>query len=98
MHTDIDNLTGDARRVIANLNDMTGQPNQKRFAEILTNADDMIARLSPKIDQISDQALKLTKEANDAIGQSDPQWTMRMQRCQTQTKRSRRSANRCRQT
>jgi phospholipid/cholesterol/gamma-HCH transport system substrate-binding protein len=72
VHADVHNLTGDARLLIANLNDMTGKPNQQHLAEILANADDMVARLSPKIDQISNQALKLTNEANDAIAKVGP--------------------------
>jgi len=72
VHTDVNNLTGDARLLIANLNEVAGKPNQKHLAEILANADTMVARLSPKIDQISDQALKLTKEANDVVAKVGP--------------------------
>jgi len=72
VHTDVNNLTGDARLLIANLNDMTGKPNQQHLNEILANADVVVARLGPKIDQISDQALKLTKEANDAMAKVGP--------------------------
>ena len=72
VHTDVNNLTGDARLLIANLNEVAGKPNQQHLAEILANADTMVARLSPKIDQISDQALKLTKEANDAVAKVGP--------------------------
>ena len=72
VHTDVNNLTGDARLLIANLNEVAGKPNQQHLAEILANADTMVARLSPKIDQISDQALKLTKEANDAMAKVGP--------------------------
>jgi phospholipid/cholesterol/gamma-HCH transport system substrate-binding protein len=72
VHTDVNNLTGDARLLIANLNEVAGKPNQEHLASTLANADAMVARLSPKIDQISDQALKLTKEANDAIAKVGP--------------------------
>ncbi len=54
----------DAQRLIANLNDITGKPNQQRVANILANADTTVARTSPKIDQISDQLVKLTHDAN----------------------------------
>jgi len=64
---DVNDVTGDARKLIANLNVITGDPNQKRLAEVLTNTDDLLARLSPKIDLISDQALKLTTDANGVI-------------------------------
>jgi phospholipid/cholesterol/gamma-HCH transport system substrate-binding protein len=64
VQTDVNGITGDARKLIANLNDVTGDANRQHIAEILTNADAMITRISPKIDQISDDALKLTTEAN----------------------------------
>ena len=72
VHTDVNEVTGDARQLMSNLNEVTGKPNQQHLAEILANADAMVARLSPKIDQISDQALKLTKEANDALAKVGP--------------------------
>jgi phospholipid/cholesterol/gamma-HCH transport system substrate-binding protein len=72
MQKDVNNVTSDARRLIANLNDVTGQPNQQRLTQILANTDTMIARLSPKIDQISDQALKLTNDANGVMAKVGP--------------------------
>lgn len=67
VHTDVNSVTGDARRLIANVNDMTGKPNQQRVEHILANADAMVARISPKIDQISDQIVKLTNDANGVV-------------------------------
>ena len=72
VHKDVNDLTGDARQLMANLNDVTGNPNQQRLAEILANADTMVSRLSPKIDQISDQALKLTNDANGVMAKVGP--------------------------
>jgi len=72
VHKDVNDLTGDARQLMANLNDVTGNPNQQRLAEILANADAMVSRLSPKIDQISDQALKLTNDANGVMAKVGP--------------------------
>jgi len=69
---DVNDLTGDARTLIANLNGVAGKPNQQHVAEILANADAMVARLSPKIDQISDQALKLTTDANGVMAKVGP--------------------------
>jgi len=68
VHTD----ATDAQRLIANLNDLTGKPNQQRLASILANTDSMMARTSPKIDQISDQLMKLTNEANGAMAKVGP--------------------------
>ena len=72
VHTDVNDLTGDAHHLITNLNDVTGKPNQQRVAEILTNADAAVARLSPKIDKISDQILKLTDNANGVMAKVGP--------------------------
>ncbi|MGO9241475.1 MAG: MlaD family protein [Bryobacteraceae bacterium] len=69
---DVNDLTSDARSLIANLNGVTGKPNQKHLAQILANADAMVARLEPKIDQISDQALKLTTDANGVMAKVGP--------------------------
>jgi len=62
----------DAQRLIANLNDITGKPNQQRVANILANVDTTVARTSPKLDQISDQLVKLTNEANGVMAKVGP--------------------------
>ena len=69
---DINNLTGDARKLIANLNELTGKPNQQHVAEILTTADTMIASVSPKVDHISDQIVKLSDDANSLMAKLNP--------------------------
>jgi phospholipid/cholesterol/gamma-HCH transport system substrate-binding protein len=72
VHTDVNDVTGDARQLIANLNGIADKPNQQRVSEILTNADDMITRISPKIDHISDQVAKLTDDANALMAKMGP--------------------------
>ena len=62
----------DAHQLIANLNDVTGKPNQQHVANILANADTMVARTSPKIDRISDQLAKLTNDANGVMAKVGP--------------------------
>ena len=72
VHTDVNEVTVDARQLIANLNGITGKPNQQHISEILTNADAMVTRISPKIDQIGDQLLKLTNDANGVMAKMGP--------------------------
>jgi ABC-type transporter Mla subunit MlaD len=72
VHTDVNEVTGDARQLIANLNVIAGQPNQQHISEILTNADALITRISPKIDQIGDQMVKLTDDANGLVAKVGP--------------------------
>jgi len=69
---DMNDITSDARQLIANLNVLTGKPNQQRVEAILTNADAMISRMSPKIDQISDQVLKLTNDVDQVVAKAGP--------------------------
>jgi len=53
VQTDINNITADAPQVLANVNDVTGEPNRKHVAAILANTDAVIARASRRIDQIT---------------------------------------------
>jgi phospholipid/cholesterol/gamma-HCH transport system substrate-binding protein len=68
VHTDVT----DAQRLIDNLNDVTDAPNRQRVANILANTDTTVARTSPKIDQISDQLLKLTRDADAVMAKAGP--------------------------
>jgi len=72
VHTDVNEVTGDARQLMSNLNGITGKPNQQRVAEILTNADDVITRISPKVDQITDRIVTLTDNANGVMAKIGP--------------------------
>jgi phospholipid/cholesterol/gamma-HCH transport system substrate-binding protein len=72
VRTDADDLTHEAQQLIANLNEMTGKPNQQHLAEILANADAMVTHVAPKIDRISDQVEKLTDDANGLMAKAGP--------------------------
>jgi phospholipid/cholesterol/gamma-HCH transport system substrate-binding protein len=72
VQTDLNNVTGDARQLLANLNDTTGPANRRRLRDILANTDTMVAHLSPQVDQISEQVLKATKEANNVLAKLGP--------------------------
>lgn len=72
VRTDLNNLTGDGRQFLANLNDITGPTNRQHIASVISNADTMVADLSPKMRQISTQALKLTKDADALVAKMGP--------------------------
>jgi phospholipid/cholesterol/gamma-HCH transport system substrate-binding protein len=72
VHKDVNQVTGDTRQLIANLNEISGQPNQQLVSGILTSADAMITRLSPRLDHISDQVVKLTDDANGLMAKMGP--------------------------
>ena len=72
VNKDLNDLTGDGRQVLANLNDATGTTSRKHLAGILANSDAMVADLSPRVDQISERVLKLTKDADVVVGKMGP--------------------------
>ena len=67
VHTDIDNITGDTRKVLANVNDLTGDTNRQHVAQILANADAMIARTSPQVDRIAENVETLTSKMGPTV-------------------------------
>lgn len=72
VQSDLNSITGDTRQLLANLNSATGSTNRKHLAGILANTDTMVAQLSPRVDQISEQVLKLTKDANSVVAKLGP--------------------------
>jgi phospholipid/cholesterol/gamma-HCH transport system substrate-binding protein len=69
--TNLDDISGDARRLLSNLNDVTGTANRRRVADMLANADTIAARLAPKLDRIGDEVLKLTRDADATLSNAD---------------------------
>jgi len=65
-------ISTDTRRLLANLNSVTGRSNQERIAILLKQADGLLADERPKIDHITDQLLALTQHADDVIGKTRP--------------------------
>jgi len=65
-------INGQAQLLLANLNDATGPTNRRQIAEILGEVNLMLARQSPKIDQITDQVLLISRDADSAIKKIDP--------------------------
>jgi ABC-type transporter Mla subunit MlaD len=68
---ELDGVSHDARGVLANLNNMTGEPNQRRVQLILNRIDGLLASEGPKIDRLSDQLLVVTQHADGAIKNVD---------------------------
>jgi phospholipid/cholesterol/gamma-HCH transport system substrate-binding protein len=65
--TDLNNITGDTRHLLANLNDATGSTNRKHLAGILANTDTMVAQLSPQVNQISEQVNGLIEKLGPTV-------------------------------
>jgi phospholipid/cholesterol/gamma-HCH transport system substrate-binding protein len=64
---ELEGISGDARSLLANLNTVTGKPNQQRFRAVLDNVNEMLATERPKIDRLTDQMNRLTQHADDTI-------------------------------
>jgi phospholipid/cholesterol/gamma-HCH transport system substrate-binding protein len=65
-------ISGQAQTLLANLNETTGPANRKQVAELLLGVNSMVAQQSPKIDQITDQVLLLSRDADSTIKKIGP--------------------------
>ena len=72
LQKEIPGLTGDARALLANLNQITGAQNQQRISQILANVDGLLNRESPKISRITDQIYELAKHADSVVSSVAP--------------------------
>lgn len=64
---ELQGITGDARSVLANLNAVTGKPNQQEIHSILDNVKGMLATDGPKIDRLTDQLNTLAQHADTTV-------------------------------
>jgi len=69
---EIKDIGGQAKTLLANLNDATGQANRNQIAGILRQTNDLLARETPKLDRITDQVLTATQDADSAIKKAGP--------------------------
>jgi ABC-type transporter Mla subunit MlaD len=59
-------ITGQAQTLLANLNDAPGPTNRRQIAEILQQ-NSMVAQQLPKVEQITDQVLLVSRDVDPAI-------------------------------
>jgi phospholipid/cholesterol/gamma-HCH transport system substrate-binding protein len=64
---EVEGISGDARTLLANLNTVTGKPNQQRIRAVLDNVNEMLATERPKIDRLTDQLNTLSRHADDTV-------------------------------
>ena len=60
-------ISGDARTLLANLNTVTGKPNQQQIRALLDNVNAMLATERPKLDRLTDQLNTLSQHADETI-------------------------------
>jgi len=68
---DLTGISGDARTVLANLNAMTGKPNQKRINAMLTQMSRLVNKEGPKIDGMLDQVSQVTTKLGPVVDHAD---------------------------
>ena len=64
---DLEGITSDARSLLANLNTVTGKPNQQKIQAVLDNVNGMLAIERPKIDRLTDQLNTLAQHADATV-------------------------------
>jgi phospholipid/cholesterol/gamma-HCH transport system substrate-binding protein len=64
---ELQGVTSDAHTLLANLNSVTGKPNQQRIQAVLDNVNGMLATERPKIDRLTDQLNTVTQHADATI-------------------------------
>lgn len=64
---ELEDITGGAKGILANLNTMTGPPTQRKFQAVLDNVNGLLTTEGPKIDRIADQLTTLSQHADDTI-------------------------------
>jgi phospholipid/cholesterol/gamma-HCH transport system substrate-binding protein len=66
---DIDQLTGDARVVLANFQSMTGPQNQRNLTLLLANSRELLDKESPRIDRVLQNVERASSQAGDAFNE-----------------------------
>jgi ABC-type transporter Mla subunit MlaD len=64
---ELEGISRDARSLLANLNTVTGKPNQQKIQAVLDNVNGMLASERPKIDRLTDQLNALSQHADETI-------------------------------
>jgi len=65
-------ISGQAQTLLANLNEATGPTNRKQIAEILQQVNALVTRQGPKLDQITDQVLLVSRNADSVVRKIGP--------------------------
>ena len=64
---ELQGISGDARTLLANLNSVTGPPNQRKIRDVLNNVDAMLATERPKMDRLTDRLNALSQHADETV-------------------------------
>jgi ABC-type transporter Mla subunit MlaD len=72
VQADLKGINSRAQTLLANLNDVTGPANRRQIAELLEQANSLVAKQSPKIDRITDQVVLVSQDADSVIKKIGP--------------------------
>ncbi len=64
---ELQEISGNARTLLANLNTVTGKPNQQRIRAVLNNVNEMLATERPKVDRLTDRLNVLSQHADETV-------------------------------
>jgi len=64
---ELNDISGNVNHLLANLETITGPPNQKKVQAILDNIEQLIANERPKIARLTDQLATVSEHADDTI-------------------------------
>jgi phospholipid/cholesterol/gamma-HCH transport system substrate-binding protein len=64
---ELNDISGNVNHLLANLESMTGSPNQKKVQAILNNIDQLVAEERPKINRLTEQLQTVSQHADDTI-------------------------------
>ena len=64
---ELEGITNDTHSLLANLNTVTGRPNQQKIQAILDNVNGMLATERPKIDRLTNQVNTLAEHADETV-------------------------------
>ena len=68
---ELSGISGDARTVLANLNTLTGRPNQERINAMLQQMSRLVTDARPKIDGLLDQVSRVTTRLEPVVDHAD---------------------------
>jgi phospholipid/cholesterol/gamma-HCH transport system substrate-binding protein len=68
---DLSGISDDARTLLANLNTLTGKPNQKRINAMLKQTSSLVTEARPKIDGMLDQVSQVTGKLGPVLDHAD---------------------------
>jgi phospholipid/cholesterol/gamma-HCH transport system substrate-binding protein len=72
VQVDIAGISEKAQTVLSNLNDLTGTENRQQVTQMLRQVNSMMATESPKIDEITTNLAKVTRDADSVVQKAGP--------------------------